>query len=190
MNILDKPVFLNAVWMKIVNKLLQNICAECHIHLLTFPWEKTKFKMLLLSLSSSTHTSASFFFTVTKGFTSFHSFIKTDLALWSGVWILWTLNRTRDMTCTILVFFLNSTWKMLIKLFMFMYHCICHSILFRTVFMCIDGYCNGGTVSFKWVTVCGWSEARVSQDSIPAWCTVRLTALRMTVTLKALTAAL
>ena len=133
------------------------------------------------------HTSAHlFFFTVMKRVTSFHSFIhrqlsvdkykilqpvRTDFALWPGVWNnfefavkleIWHLEVWS-------FFVLQSLLRNVDKIVHFVHYCIFHSVLFKTylwyVSMCIEGYCNNGTSSFKTVTVSSSSTAHGSQDS-------------------------
>ena len=73
------------------------------------------------------------------------------------------------MTFEIWSFFFHKVYlENVNKIVHMIHHCIHHSILFWTVFMiCIDGCFNDGTVSLKWVTVRGSSEARGSQDKQP-----------------------
>ena len=156
-------LLLNALWMKIVNKLLKNICVECFDLL---PFRGRRANLLLLSSSCTvTHSMAIFFFfffAVTKWVTSFHSFVshhfsldkfkvyqnrscsltqclkRLKLAVEQEIWcwVCWTFCLCK--ACS----------ENVDKIVHFIPYCICHSVLCKIVFrICIDGYCNG----YQWL---------------------------------------
>ena len=78
------------------------------------------------------------------------------------------------------------------KIVHFVHLCICHSVLFKTVFqICMDGYCMAGPlVLSEWLYKVWTKHMDRKTAAQPSVDTVRPTALRMTVTLKAIIDAL
>ena len=148
----------------------------------TFPCEKTEFNASFI-LTRRYTLRGTIFFTVAKGVTSFHSFIwrqvllgkyeilqpiRTDSALSPRVWNSLELALEQEIwRFEVWSFFFHKVYlENVNKIVHYIRCCIRHSILFRTVFMiCIDDFCNGGTISLKWVTVRSLSEMHGSQHS-------------------------
>ena len=138
----------------------------------TFPWEETEFNATFVLTRQYTLCVTIFLRCHERG--HFISQLRLAQILIGQIWnfaacqirfcsltrhLKWlgARSRTRDMTSWSLVFFLPQSLKR---------HCFQHSVLFRNVFMiCINDFCHRGTVSLKWVIVCGSSETHGSQHS-------------------------